>query len=88
MHPRNAKLFQRIKHPVSDSVKCKQTKIDTKCVKFPRRNGLAVSYRSNGKLGGFRSQLEMCNLTEELGYNETVSLSLSIYIYIYIYIYI
>ena len=52
--------------------------------------------KSNIKLDGFRSQLQasyMSSNTEELWYNETVSLWMTIYIYhgfryIYIYIYI
>ena len=46
--------------------------------------------KSNVKLGGFRSQLQvsyMSSHTEELLYNGTVSLWMTIYIYIYIYIY-
>ena len=42
-------------------------------------------------LSRFRSQLEtsyMSRHTEELSYNETVSLWVTIYIYIYIYIYV
>ena len=44
--------------------------------------------KSNVKLGGFRSQLQasyVSSYTEELWYNETVSLWMTIYIYIYIY---
>ena len=40
------------------------------------------------KLGGFRSHVEascVSNHTEDLGYNETVSVDDNIYIYIYIY---
>ena len=47
--------------------------------------------KSNVKLGGFRSQLQasyVSSHTEELWYNETVSLWMTMYIYIYIYIYI
>ena len=47
--------------------------------------------KSNVKLGGFQSQLQVSNVsshTEELWYNETVCLRMTIYIYIYIYIYI
>ena len=44
--------------------------------------------KSNVKLGGFRSQFQapyVFGHTEELWYNETVSLWMTIYIYIYIY---
>ena len=44
--------------------------------------------KSNVKLGGFQSQLQasyVSSHTEELWYNETVSLWMTIYIYIYIY---
>ena len=49
---------------------------------------LLADTKSNVKLGGFRSQLQASyesNHTEELGYNETVSVD-DIYIYIYTYI--
>ena len=47
--------------------------------------------KSNVKLGGFRSQLQLSYVsshTEESWYNESVCLWMTIYIYIYIYIYI
>ena len=48
----------------------------TGCDRF-RRNGWAVRYRPNIKLGGFRSQFEASNVsshTEELWYNKRVCL--------------
>ena len=87
-HMRNAKaLLTELNNPVSDCVKCKQTKVNTKCVKFPRwrrrRNSWAVSYQFNVKFSGFRFQLEASSVyghSEELWYNETPSLWIIIYI--------
>ena len=62
-------------------------------LKFPSWRMRVERYdtKSNVKLGGFQSQLEVSCVsshTEELWYNETVCLCMTIYIRIYIYIYI
>ena len=79
---------------VFDCAKCKQTKANTKCVINPELTHvaeMAVQFdtMSNGKLGGFRSQLEVSyesSHTEELWYKVTVCLWMTLYIYILWYV--
>ena len=74
---------------ISDSVKCKRTKVDTKCVKFQRwcwsPKWLSVKITVLRKIR--RVSIPACSVpthTEELWYNETVCLWWQrIYIYIY-----
>ena len=84
--------LNELRTSISDSIKCKQTKVNTytlnslTCVLSAI--GWGVCYWSDVKFGGFRFQLEtsrQSSYNEESWYKEIICGWLYIYIYIYIY---
>ena len=74
---------------VADSVKCKQTKVDTYALNsradVDLHTGSGVCHQPDIKLGRFRPRLETSHVsvhTEELLYNEIVTVDDYIYIYV------